>query len=73
MILEISTENKIIILDEAHNIEKIAKDCCSYSIKLEDITYIKRKLSLEKLNLFFDKLSELKEYPNKRYLENKWK
>ena len=33
IILGISIENKIIILDEAHNIEKISKDCCFTSFK----------------------------------------
>ncbi len=39
-IIGISIKDKIIILDEAHNIEKIAKDCCSRSIELENVDYI---------------------------------
>ena len=39
-IIELNIENAIIVFDEAHNIERISKDCCSHSIELNDLDYI---------------------------------
>ena len=33
----IDVEDKIIIFDEAHNIENVAEDCCSKQLLLEDL------------------------------------
>ncbi len=33
----IDIKNKIIIFDEAHNIENKAEECCSMELKIEDL------------------------------------
>ena len=41
-LMEIDIKDKIIIFDEAHNLENIAESSCSLKISLEDILFTKK-------------------------------
>ena len=45
----INVEKSIIIIDEAHNIENVAEECCSKELKIDDL--MNHKEYIEDINL----------------------
>ena len=41
-LMEIDIKDKIIIFDEAHNLENIAESSCSLKLSLEDLLFTKK-------------------------------